>query len=115
MLQQALLTRKIEDSQKSNSSGYFTGLCASCCHTEYCTFPRSPERPVIQCDEFSANSSYTKEPVRKNRLLLKFKPFVSTHNMEAGGLCRSCVEFPNCRFPKTSAGSIFCDEYSNGR
>jgi hypothetical protein len=34
------------------SSPPFRGLCSTCEHTDYCTFPRDPERPVMQCEEF---------------------------------------------------------------
>ncbi len=33
-------------------------------------------------------------------------------NPGVGGLCASCVRFPDCTYPKSARGSWFCDEYS---
>jgi NADH-quinone oxidoreductase subunit E len=30
---------------------YFKGLCSNCIHTLHCTFPRDPDRPVLECEE----------------------------------------------------------------
>lgn len=31
------------------------GLCVNCKHAPYCTFPRSPDRPITQCDEYECD------------------------------------------------------------
>jgi hypothetical protein len=112
MLQQELVRRTKNEPRILDVTRYFGGICSSCTYNADCTFSLDPERPVIQCDEFSPELNHMITPVRKN--ILSHLRLVPTHHMEVGGLCRSCVIFPNCSYPKTSAGSIFCDEYSNG-
>ena len=33
------------------------GLCKTCVHASNCTFPRDPDRPVTQCEEYESVAS----------------------------------------------------------
>jgi hypothetical protein len=39
-------------------------------------------------------------------------PRLYLRNPGVGGLCKSCVKFSDCTYPKSAHGSWFCDEYS---
>jgi hypothetical protein len=61
--------------------------------------------PILEDDE-SRNSN-----VWENKASSKHLHFARL-NPEVGGLCGSCINFRDCTYPKTIAGSLFCDEYA---
>ena len=46
--------RKLNESanRKKAKSTSYSGLCSTCAWSATCTFPRDPEKPVLQCEEF---------------------------------------------------------------
>lgn len=76
-----------------------------------CVYPREPEKPILECEEFegfpSAPSSYPTKKAQagtgaKGRALEKgrFK-----------GLCKDCENRKACTFPKSEGGVWHCEEY----
>lgn len=110
MLQAELMTKE-DQALTSYVPKYFRGICSACRNNVGCTFPRDPERPVLQCEEFSPHSSNTNTKVRSMNVRDTL-PSVYVQNPGVGGLCKSCINFPSCTYPKSVSGSLFCDEYS---
>lgn len=83
------------------------GLCASCVHAEGCTFPRSPGRPVMQCEEFEGacgDAPACGDDLAKG-------PEAPPDTGGAKGLCRTCARRDTCTFPKPEGGVWHCEEY----
>jgi hypothetical protein len=90
----------------------FFGLCTSCQNAEECTFPRDPDRPVCQCEEFAGYESLpgrvSLEGSRPSRT-----GFVQEEKNTGSwiGLCKNCGNRETCSFPKPEGGVWHCDEY----
>jgi CRISPR/Cas system-associated exonuclease Cas4 (RecB family) len=78
------------------------GLCVNCNLASECTFPRNPDRPVMNCDEFDCTLE---------RLLRKEpEPEVETKG-NFKGLCVNCALRETCVYPKPEWGVWHCEEY----
>lgn len=97
----------------SNLSEY-RGLCSTCKNAPTCIFPRDPERPVLQCEEFD----YAIAPVITAGK--DFSPandsWVRSSAEEKGfskymGLCSNCENRRTCIYPKPEDGVWRCEQY----
>ena len=89
----------------------YQGLCTSCRNAPSCTYPRDPDRAVVQCEEFEGYE-----------LLQRSAPggAVSPRQASAAkredsgkykGLCVNCENRQHCTFPKPESGVLHCEEY----
>jgi len=90
-----------------SSAGRIEGLCVTCENDADCTFPRRPDRPVIECEEFSAAPA----PAPRSEA-----PEGGPARREAArsdeGLCSNCDNRDGCTFPNARAGVTECEEYA---
>jgi len=88
------------------------GLCMTCRHADYCTFPHHDDCPVLQCEEFEVE---TKEAESANLHIVP--DATKTRHSDAGneerplGLCANCAHRDTCTFPKSEGGVWHCEEY----
>ncbi len=88
------------------------GLCATCDRASHCTFPRDPERPVLECEEFSGLVL----PPLTIRAAREAHPPASPGTRPAAppalrGLCATCERRHDCTYPKPEFGVWHCDEF----
>lgn len=93
----------------------YRGLCSTCKNAEACSFPRDPNRPVLECDEFDGYEVPQQEAsielaapgtdVRSEEVAEK------AESNTVRGLCRNCGRFETCTYPKPEGGVWHCDEY----
>ena len=83
------------------------GLCRTCVHTETCTFPRDPSRPVCACDEYCAEAP----ALRPVETAPKSNHTANEPDSAGKGLCATCKWAETCHYPKPEDGVRDCDEY----
>lgn len=90
----------------------YPGLCSVCKHGVICTYPRSLELPVWQCEEFEGFAPLVR-PVKHNpRPDPKLSAARLTENDEQfAGLCRTCSNRSLCTFPRPIGGVWHCEEF----
>ena len=96
------------------SSPPFRGLCSTCEHTDHCTFPRDPERPVMQCEELASFVEMRLATVRSVPADGRLASKGWEANQEAPaytGLCSTCEQADYCTFPRPTGGVWCCEEY----
>jgi len=90
----------------------YPGLCSTCKHAPFCTFPRDSQKPVLNCEEFevdtdplvnNVDNDHPVETVSANPGKNKLKKFT--------GLCSNCDNRMNCSFKKPEGGIWHCEEY----
>ena len=93
----------------------YGGLCATCNHTNDCTFPRDPNRPVIDCNEFDCREGVQPAkgptgvvPVAEHEAVSGSRPDVPDSVL---GLCRNCEHYGDCELCKRTGGVWHCEEY----
>ncbi len=92
----------------------YRGLCMTCFKAPTCTFPRDPERPVLQCDEFEGYPESSKGAVTLDHVSESPSKVVKEAGDEQGkykGLCKICEKRETCTFPKPETGVWHCEEY----
>ena len=93
------------------SASQHSGLCSSCLNRVVCTYRRSPERPVLDCDEYEAAPGTLSLPSRPTQS----EPAASSRSHGDChvhlGLCKTCAQRENCDFSKPEAGVWHCEEY----
>jgi len=92
------------------------GICEQCIHTEYCTYPKTDERPVMLCGEFEGHSlteatkvsgiKDTRPVVTPSKAKQTAEPLTILR-----GLCRTCEKRETCEYPKPESGVWRCEEY----
>ncbi len=88
-----------------------TGLCATCVKAEICTFPKVPNYPVLECDEFEGYAVPWEERVTQARKIGQYPVKEKAEDKKYKGLCRNCCKRETCTFPKPEGGVWRCDEY----
>jgi hypothetical protein len=93
----------------------YRGLCSMCGKAATCTFPRDPERPVMECDEFDGTEKL-EMLIASQRSLAASIPSAAVFTEERNpgtprGLCRNCKNLSKCTYPKPEGGVWHCDEY----
>jgi glutaredoxin len=98
----------------SPQSGHF-GLCYYCKFADECDFPRHPEQPVTNCDEFEVSDTLSQEIQKENQSLYKYSSkwdeIGEANKGNLLGLCRNCERRNTCTFPKREGGVWHCEEY----
>lgn len=90
----------------------YRGLCSSCENAPDCTYPREPNRPVLQCEEFDGGEPSPTKTVVKDRV-----PSTRSYTTESKdstkfmGLCSNCEDRETCTYPKLEGGVWHCEEY----
>lgn len=89
----------------------YRGLCTTCKNAPTCTYPRDPDRAVLQCEEFEGY-----EPIQRWATGGDISPRqVSAAKQEDSvkykGLCVNCENREHCTFPKPESGVWRCEEY----
>ena len=95
----------------------YRGLCATCKNASTCTYPRDPQRPVLDCCEHEGHEEC--EGSVSLALLGTGQIFSrgtdsrvrDTDSAEFKGLCRNCENRDTCTFPKPEGGVWRCEEY----
>ena len=85
------------------------GLCRTCAKEPYCTLPRAPDRPVLQCEEMETLElpmHGTNAATGSSRLVAG--PAEPT---TLRGLCVNCERREDCTFPRPPEGVWRCEEY----
>ena len=82
----------------------YSGLCETCDHDSTCMLRRSTLLKIIECEEFSIQSSVPPPAVREA---------TASYPTEAGalGLCANCLNVVTCGFPSARRGVLQCEEY----
>ncbi len=93
----------------------YGGLCLTCDHARSCTYPREPDRPVWQCEEFEGNQAPL-DTTAVESFLIKERAkarAVACNNGDGQlkGLCVNCENRKTCTFPKPEEGVWRCEEY----
>jgi len=92
------------------------GLCAACVNETSCIYPRDPDRPVLNCEEFEM--TLRPEPTRRDDSFVKFVESLlrgsatGEYSAKLMGLCSNCDNRETCIYPKPEGGVWHCDEYS---
>lgn len=91
----------------------FRGLCAVCALSESCTFPRSQEKPVRECEEFEgADMDPAEKFIRARQSELKKEAMQSDQrSSNLKGLCKTCASSATCTFPRSEGGVWHCEEF----
>jgi hypothetical protein len=99
--------RQDELSVLEREADQFGGLCAMCLNANRCTFPRTPGRAILSCDEFEAPETL---PTRSFTFAIPTPELEELDTTELKGLCRHCAIRITCRYPKPPGGVWHCDE-----
>ncbi len=91
------------------------GLCRNCNEAPHCTFPRDPERPVIQCEEYRCDGPLSKKAAGKSASRpANSKGTVMPAEDERRRLCRTCDKTAHCTYPRSADRPIIqCDEFDS--
>lgn len=86
----------------------YKGLCETCKYDASCTFHRTKELAIIQCEEFETTGS------RDSRLTIATDQVVPMDAAEVArlGLCANCANVASCRFPNARNRVLMCEEYT---
>lgn len=104
--------KKIWPENETAKKVEFGGLCTTCNSNDSCTYPRSVEKPVIDCEEFGdATSENNLQPSGNVRQLKKTAELETVEESELKGLCKNCGKRGDCAFTKPAAGIWHCEEY----
>ncbi len=93
----------------------YKGLCLNCDNASNCTFPRYPEKPVLQCEEYVCSPTRMEKNVAKERYLPTDSEVKSITDEEKlgkyRGLCVNCDMRETCTYPKGEGGVWHCENY----
>ena len=82
----------------------YSGLCETCDHDSTCMLRRSTLLKIIECEEFTIQSS---APVQAARETTASDP-TETASL---GLCANCLNVVTCGFPNARRSVLQCEEY----
>ena len=111
-------TKKRRDMKVIEKKEVYEGLCLSCKNASACTYPRTPDQPVLQCEEFDGYSASPLKVVPKpfpSTAIPPPSPLISNSEEENSnrlrGLCTLCECRETCTYPKPEGGVWHCEEY----
>src|SRR4030042_759255 len=101
-------TKKVEVEPSSLEQRLDQGLCSCCKEASTCTYPRVPDRPVLECEEFNG---ILPPPSKRDSLIRNVSPVSprgvvhepaprGLESLEPRGLCSNCEERETSTFPK---------------
>ena len=85
----------------------YRGLCETCKYDETCTFQRTTELAIIQCEEFETTGSQ----VARWRSAADREITMNPIEVAALGLCANCANIASCAFPDARNRVMMCEEY----
>jgi hypothetical protein len=85
-------------------SSKYRGLCETCDYDAICTYRRSSQLAVVQCEEYEATQSLAVKPLAAN--LMPEPP-----QLTANDLCANCRSIKTCALPQARDGVLLCEEY----
>lgn len=85
------------------------GLCSTCAKEPFCTLPRAPDRPVLQCEEMEVLELPTSGTTTVFGTFRARPTPAETSSLR--GLCVNCERRADCTFPKPPEGVWRCEEY----
>jgi hypothetical protein len=90
----------------------FPGLCSVCKLGVLCTYPRSLELPVWQCEEFEGFAPLVR-PVKHDPCPDPKLPAANPAEKDEqyAGLCRTCSIRSLCACPRPIGGVWHCEEF----
>ena len=100
----------IEEPQDKTEKETYRGLCSTCKNAEHCTFPRNPDKPILQCDEF-VGFEYEKSGEKPAGAKKTSNTEEVNSDSRFKGLCKICAKRETCTFPKPETGVWQCEEY----
>lgn len=86
------------------------GICPSCENFDLCSYIHShiPREPVYFCEEFANQGVPAITKTSKTReTVTEFQAASGKYK----GLCSTCENSNDCKFPKDEAGVWFCEQY----
>jgi len=89
----------------------YPGLCSICKHGVVCTYPRSLELPVWQCEEFEGFAPAVRTVRHNPRADSKLNAQLTDPDDQNTGLCRTCSNRSSCAFPRPVGGVWHCEEF----
>ncbi|MGB8656466.1 MAG: hypothetical protein WCE90_01610 [Candidatus Zixiibacteriota bacterium] len=93
----------------------YGGLCLTCDHVRSCSYPRNPDQPVWQCEEFEAIDAPVDRTTVESFLAAAHarRESVVAENSKGQfkGLCLNCENRKTCTFPRPEDGVWRCEEY----
>ena len=109
------VVKKAHMSDLYTQKGFDQGLCSCCIGAATCTYPKTPGRPILECEEFDGilapplglvppRSVAPLNPARQA------SPRGSDFK-EYRGLCSNCELRATCTYPKPEGGVWHCEEY----
>ena len=84
----------------------YQGLCSTCLHASICTFPKDPNKPVLECEEFEVIQA-----PQQNVAKSVTSPSEHAQERQYHGLCVNCKNRKTCIYAKTEGGVWHCEEY----
>jgi hypothetical protein len=113
MKKAAISTRPKSKKMFSKERETALGICLCCNLFRACTYPKDPERPILQCEEFDGNAPSSLKRVPHGKIVpenLRKTPRVSAASPYRG-LCSLCEDRVTCTYPKLEGGVWHCKEY----
>ncbi len=108
------LTKKVEVEPSSLEQCLDKGLCSCCKEASTCTYPKVPDRPVLQCEEFNG---ILPPPSKRSSLIRNVSPVSprgvvdepvpkGLESLEPRGLCKHLRRTRDVHFSETRGGSL---------
>jgi len=90
----------------------YMGLCSTCKNVSSCTFPRDPDKQLINCEEFEIETTSSLKPPAKELPTTSLRRAAKDKDSTKFiGLCGDCENRQTCTFPKPEGGIWRCGEY----
>ncbi len=84
----------------------YSGLCETCDYDATCTLRRCTQLKIVQCEEFSIQSSAPKPVTRSEAAAI-----ADVTEATVLGICANCLNVLSCGFPSARKGVVQCEEY----
>lgn len=105
------ITRTRDEVRVAPKKKEYRGLCTTCKNAPTCTYPRDPDRAVLQCEEFEGYEPLEVRTQRRNVSPSYSASAQSEDSSKYKGLCVNCENRQHCTFPKPESGVLHCEEY----
>ena len=86
-------------------------LCSTCKNASSCTFPRDPDKPTFNCEEFEIEETPFVRPAGIEPLPAMDSATGEPDAAELVGLCSDCENRLSCTFQRPEGGIWHCEEY----
>jgi len=89
----------------------YRGLCITCKNAPTCTYPRDPDRAVLECEEFEGHEPLQRWATGGDISPRQVSAAKQEDSVKYKGLCVNCENREHCTFPKPESGVWRCEEY----